>query len=83
MRDIPCYTAAVSENVLSIVISAGGSFSRPDKPVFVSLNEATSFDRTSVAQHSCVDQTRQRATLDGQSLGEYTLMCDQQEDINS
>ena len=48
VRDLPYCTAAVSRNGLSIVISADGSFS-PDKPVFVSLNEATSFDRTSVA----------------------------------
>ena len=83
VRDLPACTAAISGNGLSMTISADDSFSRPDTPVSVSLNAATSFHRTSVAQHSCVDQTLQRATLDGQSLGESTLMCDQQEGINS
>ena len=53
---LPCYlpycTAAVSGNGLSIVTSADGSFSRPGKRVSLSLNNASSFDRTSMAQHS-------------------------------
>ena len=52
--DLPYNTAAVPGNGLSIIISADDSFSRPDELVSVSLNEASSFDRTSVAQQ-CVD----------------------------
>ena len=77
VRDLPYCTAAVSRNGLSTVISADGSFSRPVKPVSLSLNDASSFERL------CVDQTRQGAILDGQSSEEFTHMCDQQEDIES
>ena len=52
--DLTYNTAAVPGNSLSIIISADDSFSRPDELVSVSLNEASSFDRTSVAQQ-CVD----------------------------
>ena len=57
VRDLLCCTAAVSGNGLSIIIVASDNFSCPDKPVSVSLNEASSFESKSVAQHSFVDRS--------------------------
>ena len=76
---LPNCTAAVSGDELRIIISADDTFSRPNKVVSVSLNEAISFDRASLAQKSCVDQNPPRinSILDGQSLEEFTLTCDQ------
>ena len=57
VRDLPCCTAAVSGNGLSITIVADDNFSSPDKPVSVSLNEASSFKRASAAEHIFVDRS--------------------------
>ena len=51
VRDVLSGTTAVSGKGLSIRIVASDGASSPDEPVSVSLNEASSFERTSVAQH--------------------------------